>query len=88
MPTQYYIKRILPPEHQRQHWQERLGIDLGEGCYDNLCKKVLKNILQLLGDEKWSSTERWMLETLRDSEKELPEWVAEKAKESKVKESA
>jgi len=75
MPEQTYIKRVLPPEHQRGHWQERLGLDLSEGCYAELCLTVLKHIIRLLNDEKWSSTERWMLETLWDSEGPTPDWV-------------
>ena len=78
MPTQTYIKRILPPSYQRDHWQERLGIDISEWCYDTLCGRALKRIPNLLKDEKWSSTERWILETLRDSESTAPGWVAEK----------
>ena len=77
LPEKNYIKRVLPPEHQRDHWQERLGMDLSEGCYEHLCKIVFKQVLNLLKDEKWSSTERWMLETLRDSKKPEPEWVEE-----------
>ena len=75
LPEHTYIKRILPPAHQREHWQERLGMDISAGCYEDLCGKVLKQIINLLRDEKWTSTERWMLETLRDSEKPAPEWV-------------
>ena len=75
LPDKYYIRRVVPHEHQRDHWQERLGLDLSDGCYDALCSKVLKHIIRLLRDEKWSSTERWMLETLRDSEKPAPSWV-------------
>jgi len=77
MPEKSYIKRVLPHEHQRDHWQDRLGMDLSEGCYETLCGKVLKQIVRLLNDDKWNSTERWMLETLRDSEKAVPKWVAE-----------
>ena len=75
LPDKYYIRRVVPHGHQRAHWQERLGLDLSRGCYDELCSKVLKHIIRLLGDEKWSSTERWMLETLRDSENPAPDWV-------------
>lgn len=48
--------------------------------YDELCGKVLRQVVILLRDDKWSSTERWMLETLRDSEKAAPEWVTEQIK--------
>jgi len=78
MPTQTHIKLILPPPYQRDHWQERLGIDISKGCYDTLCSRELKRITNLLKDEKWTSTERWILETLRDSESSVPEWVSEK----------
>jgi len=80
-----YIKRVLPPEHQREHWQERLGMDLSEGCCDHLCEVVLKQVLTLLKDEKWSSTERWMLETLRDSKKPAPGWTEEVISAQEVK---
>ena len=85
MPEQFYIKRVLPQPHQRQHWQDRLGMDLSNGCYEDVCSKVLKQVLNLLKDDKWSNTERWMLETLRDSGKDAPEWVAEIHKEAEEK---
>ena len=75
LPEKTYIKRILPPPWQRAHYQERLGMDISQGCYATICKQVLKQILQLLKDEKWTPTERWMLETLRTSEQEPPAWV-------------
>jgi len=75
MPEETHISRVLPDCWQRQHWQDRLGIDLQGGCYEELCGLVLKQIGRLLRDDKWSATERWMLETLRDSEDPPPEWV-------------
>ena len=76
-PGKVYIRRILPPAWQRDHWQDRLGMDISDGCYDEICKTVRQEIDRLLNDEKWTSTERWMLETLRDSKKEPPTWVAD-----------
>ena len=75
MPEKNYIRRVVPHEHQRDYWQDRLGIDLSDGCYDELCIKVFKQVSNLLREDKWSSTERWMLETLRDSENPAPGWV-------------
>jgi hypothetical protein len=77
MPEKAYIKRILPPAYQKDHWQDRLGIDFGEGCYEEISKKVLRKINNLLEDNKWSKTELWMLETLKKSESEMPDWVSE-----------
>jgi hypothetical protein len=84
-PEKTYINRVVPATWQREYYQGRLGMDISSGCYDVLCGKVLKRIVHLLQDEKWTPTERWMLETLRDSEKEPPTWVTEitEAKEEK-----
>jgi hypothetical protein len=77
MPERSYINRVLPPWCQRNHWQDRLGIDISSGCYEDICEVVGNQILNLLKEKKWSATERWMLETLRDSKKQPPEWVSE-----------
>ena len=77
MPEKNYINRVVPHEHQRYYWQDRLGIDLSDGCYNELCTKVFKQVVNLLREEKWSSTERWMLETLRNSKKPAPGWVSD-----------
>jgi hypothetical protein len=76
-PGKCYIKRVLPAEWQRQYYQERLGMDISQGCYPYITRKVLKEILALLKDDKWTPTERWMFETLRNSEKPAPDWVNE-----------
>ena len=77
MPNKAYINRVLPPPHQRKHFQERLGFDISDGCYESIIKKALEQIRNLLNVTKWSSTELWMLETLALSTKKPPKWVAE-----------
>ncbi len=63
-------------------------MDISNGCYDALCFRVLKKVINLLKDDKWTSTERWMLETLRDSKREPPEWVADACEASeKIREA-
>ena len=76
LPEKAYIRRVLPPEWQRDYWQDRLGMDISDGCYEEICRKVAAQLINLLRDEKWTPTERWMLETLRDSEKPAPDWVS------------
>ena len=83
LPERSYIRRVLPHEWQRDYYQERLGMDISDGCYDEICRAVYKQIVNLLRDEKWTSTERWMLETLRDSKKELPDWAVEVREQEK-----
>ena len=56
-------------------------MDISDGCYNEICLKVGKQIINLLKDEKWTSTERWMLESIRDSGKSAPEWVEKIRKE-------
>jgi len=80
LPEMHYINRVLPHLWQRDYWQERLGMEL-DGCYASLCKSIKPKLHSLLKDDKWSSTERWMLETLANSEKPAPEWVSEKREE-------
>ena len=82
LPEKHYIKRVLPQAWQREYFQDRLGMDISNGCYDQICLSVGKKLVNLLKDDKWTSTEKWMIETLRDSGKELPGWVKE-IKESK-----
>jgi len=77
MPNKAYINRVLPPAHQRKHFQERFGFDISDGFYESIVQKTLKQIRNLLIDTKWSSTELWMLETLALSTKKPPKWVAE-----------
>ena len=77
LPKKTYITRVLPQEWQRDYYQERLGIDLSEGCYNEICEKVIKKIVNLLRDDKWTPTELWRLEALRDSIKPVPDWVSE-----------
>ena len=78
LPERNFIRRVLPPMWQKNHWQERLGIRFGDGCYETIFESLLPKIAQLLGDSKWSTTERWMMETLRDNWKaKLPQWVTD-----------
>jgi len=54
-------RRILPPSWQRDHWGERLGVDTS-GCYDEIIARL--DVHELLKQDKWTRTERWMLESL------------------------
>jgi len=65
---------MMPPEWQRQHYQERLGFEL-TGCYEEIRATVGKKVFNLLKDDKFIPVERKMLECIRDYEKEVPEWV-------------
>jgi hypothetical protein len=51
--------KIYPPMELRQHFSERLGMNL-EGCNDIYAKDRLSEILQ---DEKWLPVERMILES-------------------------
>ena len=76
LPAQNFIRRVLPPEWQQQHWSKRLNMRFSNGCYDSICKDVLAKMPTLLRRRCWSETERWILETLRDNWKaDTPDWV-------------
>lgn len=76
LPSKFYIKLMMPPSWQRKHYQQRLGFEL-HGCYDEIRKKVGRNIFKLLKDDKWLPVERLMLESIRDYDKTPPAWVLE-----------
>jgi hypothetical protein len=60
------IRRVLPPAWQRQYWDKRLGINTTHLCYDEIIEKlILPNLNDWLALDKWTETERWMLESLR-----------------------
>jgi len=73
----FFHRLILPQEWQRAHWQERLGLDLGSGCYDEIVALVLPELPRLLRRKCWSSTERLILESLRLAVLDEPAWVTE-----------
>jgi hypothetical protein len=56
-------KRVLPPEWQRDYWGKRLGISM-DGCYDDILARILPVLDDWLKLDKWTPTERWMLESL------------------------
>ena len=56
------VSRVLPPAWQREYWGDRLGVDVS-GCYDAIISRLDLHALLLL--DKWTRTERWMLETLQ-----------------------
>ena len=76
LPADYYVKFLMPPAWQKEHYQERLGFAL-KGCYEEIKKELGKKVFTLLNDEKWLPVERIMLECIRDSEKDCPSWVSE-----------
>lgn len=78
LPTQAYIGRVYPPNWQKDHWQARFGINIDEIIHDEEIQPgLLQRIKMLLKEGRWSSTERWMLEILRDSNDEVPMWIIE-----------
>lgn len=56
-------KRVLPKAWQRDYWGERLGISM-DGCYDDIIARIMPVLDEWLKLDKWTSTERWMLELL------------------------
>ena len=54
--------KIRPAPHQRNYWQERLGIKLSN-CWAEIEKTIVPQLPRLLSDDKWTPTERWILES-------------------------
>lgn len=60
-------KRILPPQWQREHWATRLDqpwINDEALCYSSIVKRLQPLLPELLAQDKWSDTERWILQSL------------------------
>ncbi len=62
------IKHVLPMAWQRYYWQERFGniVDIENGCYDDVIKLIQPKLDTILALDKWTPTERWMLESLKN----------------------
>ena len=61
-------KRVLPPAWQCEYWQERLAgiVEFNaDSCYDSILKALIPKLDDVLAMDKWTSTERWMLESLK-----------------------
>ena len=59
-------KRVLPPAWQREYWGDRLGIDTSSPkCYDQIIDEIKPHLDEWLKLDKWTPTERWMLESLK-----------------------
>ena len=74
----FYHNLVLTPvlECYREYWQSRLGMNLSEGCVDEIIAKVRPELPKLLRSRKWTPVERLMLESLKEQEhQQFPEWV-------------
>jgi cytoskeletal protein CcmA (bactofilin family) len=58
-------KGILPPVWQREYWGERLQVSM-EGCYPDILERIRPLIEGWLKLDKWTPTERWILESHRE----------------------
>lgn len=74
LPEKRFVRLVMPQAWQRAHYRERLGFEL-HGCYKEIREKVGRQVFALLKNEKWLPIERWMLECIRDYEKDAPQWV-------------
>ena len=70
----FFHRAVLPTEIARKHWSERLNMLL-VGCYDDIIAQVLPELPRLLRSRKWSSTERWMLSSLKLIDAPVPDWA-------------
>jgi len=71
----FFHRRVFPQAWQREYWQERLGMDISDGCYNTIIAAIMPELPKLLRRKTWTPTERWMLESLRLVNAEAPEWV-------------
>jgi hypothetical protein len=95
----FWALRVYPPEWQRDHYGERLGVSM-DGCYDRIEKEqILPRLKEFIAMDKWLPVERLMLESMLN--KAAPAWAQElrkaneerraaqdKAREAKLKEAA
>ena len=60
-------KIVYPSAKTRKHWKERLSdwVDISDGCYDELLGIVRPHLDDILASDKWSSCERWIIESWR-----------------------
>ena len=59
-------KIVLPPCKDRDHWEERLGLDCSGDEVEAL-KRNTPKLKKLLGKKCWSKTERWMIQSWYDN---------------------
>jgi hypothetical protein len=57
---------VLPPCSDRDHWEERLGLDCSGDEVEAL-KRNTPKLKKLLGKKCWSKTERWMIQSWYDN---------------------
>ena len=76
----WFHRRILPPAWQRDYWAKRLGVDM-TGCYDEIIARL--DVDDMLTQDKWTPTERLMLESLKLADKPVPDWAQAMAEVSR-----
>lgn len=71
----FWARGVFGAAWQREYYAQRLGIKI-DGCYQDIGDKLHHEAKKLLRSKKWTPTERWMLETLRDNwQSEPPMWA-------------
>ena len=53
---------VRPNGRDRNYWEKRLGVEL-PGCYEEIAEKIVPLLPDLLKLDKWSETERWIMES-------------------------